>query len=508
MNQSNIFSCKNISKEFSGLCVLDSIDMEINSGEIIGLIGENGAGKSTLLKIIMGFQPQTTGDMIVNGKDFAPSSTKEANNSGIGMVYQEQSLITNLTVGQNMFFGFEKNFSKLGIVDWSTIYKEAEEVLKKTGCGDIDPRQRVSKLDFATRQMVEISKAFNSVLMSNANRYLILLDEPTSVLNSDEIKTLFKQVRKLKEQGHSVIFVSHRLDEVLELTDRIYVFKDGKCVGKTVTKDADESLLYEMMVGRVSSGEFYRTNKQVLPDEEVVLDVEDLGLTGCFKGVNFQLKKGEALGVCGVVGSGKEELCSVILGDEKPTTGTIRVNNKIKKIRSPADALDNGIVAVPKNRRSEGIFDIRSVSENITITSLKQLSKGLYLSKKKINKISNQWIERLKIKCTGVKALMQSLSGGNAQKVVFARVLQSDCMILILNHPTRGVDVGAKEEIYSLIRDITAEGVAVIILGDTLDECIELSSTVLVMKDGLVTKQFDAPKDNKPSKVEIIKYMM
>lgn len=508
MDKKVLFSCNNISKDFSGMRALDGVNMEIREGEIIGLIGENGAGKSTLLKIIMGFQPQTEGEMLVGGKKFAPSSTREANQRGIGMVYQEQSLVTNLTVSQNIFFGFEKRFTKFGCVNWREMNRQAKKILLEAGSGNIDPEKKVIELNFATRQMVEIAKVFNSVRMSDAGRYLILLDEPTSLLNDEEIQILFKQARKLKSEGHSIIFVSHRLDEVLELTDRIYIFKDGKCVGETDTSSADEAKLYEMMVGRSTTGEYYKIERQTDAGNELVMQVDGLGLEGYFKDVSFKLHKSEALGICGVVGSGKEELCSVLLGDERPTRGTIQIDGKVKKFPSPHKALKNGIGTIPKERRVEGIVGVRSVGENIVISSLPRLTRKGYLSPKIIQKIGEKWVGRLSIKCTGVQAPVQSLSGGNAQKVVFARALESKCRVLILNHPTRGVDVGAKEEIYSLIRDVTAEGVAVIVLGDTLDECIALSSHILVMKDGVVTKEFDAPKDNKPSQVDIVRNMM
>ncbi len=508
MERKIMFSCVDISKDFSGMHALDRVNMEIYEGEIIGLIGENGAGKSTLLKIIMGFQQQTSGKMCIYNELFAPMSTKEANQRGIGMVYQEQSLVANLTVAQNIFFGFEKRFLRFGFVDWGRINREAKEVMKECGAEGIDPKKKVSELNFATRQMVEISKVLNSVKMSGASKYLILLDEPTSLLNDEEIKILFCQVRRLREEGHSVIFVSHRLDEVLELTDRIYVFKDGSCVGEVKTPGADEGVLYEMMVGRSSSGEYYKVERQTVPEEEIILEVEELCLIGAFKDVSFQLHKGEALGICGVVGSGKEELCSVIIGDEKADRGKVTVFHSEKKFRSPEDALRCGITAIPKERRTEGIIGIRSVGENITISNLKKLGKGIFLSGRTVEEKGNEWIERLAVKCKDVNSPVQLLSGGNAQKVVFARALQSGCKILILNHPTRGVDIGAKEEIYSLIRDITEQGVAVIILGDTLEECIALSSTILVMKDGLVTKRYDAPKENKPEQVDIVRFMM
>jgi len=510
MGESAMFSCKDITKDFSGMRALDKVNMAIKPGEIVGLVGENGAGKSTLLKIIMGLEQQTSGEMFMNGDPYAPLSTREANQNGVGMVYQEQSLITNLTVSQNIFLGFEKRFAKLGmLVDWCKMNKEAKQSMEELGITYINPEKKVNEFNFATRQMVEITKVFKSVRMSKSDHYLILLDEPTSLLNNEEIDLLFNEVYKLKEEGHSVIFVSHRLDEVLKLTDRIYVFKDGKCVSDNITSEVNEKALYKLMVGRSIAEEYYQINKQSEPGEEVVLEVENLAMKGYFRDVSFKLHKGESLGICGVVGSGKEEVCSTIIGDSQASSGTIKLFGKVKRnINSPAKALKNGIVSVPKERRTDGIIGIRSVDENIAISSLRKIQKWGYLSPKKIREVGNTWAERLSIKCSSIESQVQSLSGGNAQKVVFARALQTSCKVLILNHPTRGVDVGAKEEIYSLIRDINSQGVAVIILGDTLDECIALSNTVLVMKDGLVTQCVAAPKDHKPRQVDIIQYMM
>jgi len=315
-------------------------------------------------------------------------------------------------------------------------------------------------------------------------------------------------MRKLAAKGHGVVFISHRLDEVLEVTDRVYVYKDGASVGTLKTSEADEAKLYELMVGRNTQSEYYHLEKQIVPQKEVVLSVKDLGLKGVFKGISFDLRKGEILGVCGVVGSGKEELCECLCGDEKATSGTVSMHGKETVLKSPSEGVEKGILMVPKERLAEGIVKTLSVADNIALSNLDKLASGPLISASKVTKQAAEWIERLKVKTGSSKSLMISLSGGNQQKVVFSRALASGCEILILNHPTRGVDVGAKEEIYNLVRDVVAQGKSVILLGDTLDECINLSNRVIVLKDGLVTGEFSAAADDKPEQVDIVKLMM
>lgn len=509
MDKKLMFSAKKIKKSFHETHALKGVDLDIYEGEVVGLIGENGAGKSTFLKIIIGVQGQDSGEMQMHGKPFSPKTPLEANAAGVGMVYQEQSLITSLSVGQNIFFGHEKRFQKYGFVNWRKMYDEATQVLAEVGSDHINPRKKVIDLNFATRQMIEIAKVVNITKQTSTDaKCLILLDEPTSVLSEDETKKLFVEIRKLTAKGHSVVFVSHRLDEVLEISDRIYVYKDGENAGNMAVEEADESKLYELMVGRETTTEYYKLEKQTTPTTEVILEAKDLGLWGKFKHCNFKLHKGEILGFCGVVGSGKEEVCSVLCGDEKQTSGELFVKGRKVKYSKPSGALKDGILMVPKERLYEGVIRSLPVEDNIALSNTKRLSNYGYVSKKSVRAQAEEWIKKLRIRTSGSEELVIQLSGGNQQKVVFARALVSKADILILNHPTRGVDVGAKEEIYNLIRDVVAEGKSVIILGDTLEECSSMSNRVLVMKDGLITGEFDAPIDAKPSQVDLVSVMV
>lgn len=509
MEKKLLFSAKDITKSFHGTKALKGVDLDVYEGEVVGLIGENGAGKSTLLKIIIGVQPQSSGEMTMHSKPFAPKDPLEANAAGVGMVYQEQSLITNLSVGQNIFFGHEKEFRSMGVVNWKKMYAEAQKVLDEVGSGDINPRKKVIDLNFATRQMVEIAKVVNVTKnVGEGEKCLILLDEPTSVLNEEEVKRLFHEIRKLTAKGHSVIFVSHRLDEVLEISDRVYVYKDGSNAGNMPTKEADEAKLYELMVGRETTTEYYQLEKQREPEKDVILEANDLSLWGVFKNCSFKLHKGEILGFCGVVGSGKEEICSVICGDEKPTTGELTIKGKKVNYSAPSQALKDGVLMIPKERLVEGVVRGLSVEENMAFSNTKLLKKKGFVSRKSVSEQAEKWIKRLNIKTQGKDELVIQLSGGNQQKVVFARALASRADVLILNHPTRGVDVGAKEEIYGLVREMVDSGKSVILLGDTLDECIGLSNRIIVMRDGLITGEFNAQAYEKPSQVDIVSMMV
>jgi ribose transport system ATP-binding protein len=510
MNNQILFKAQGLGKTYGTTKVLKNIDMEIYCGEVIGLIGENGAGKSTLLKIIAGVEQATTGTMQMNGNAYTAKNVLDANRQGIGMVFQEQSLILNLTVAQNIFLGREQPYSTGKIINWGKMNSKAAEVLARIGIDKIiPPSKKVYDLNFVSRQMVEIAKVLDIILLSSNTGALLLLDEPTTVLSNDEIRILFDEIHRITEKGVSVVFISHRLDEIMEITERIYIFKDGECVGLVNTREADVNYLYERMVGRATSGTYYLVDDQTIPSEEVLLSVKDLSKYGYFKDVNFDLRRGEVLGFCGVEGSGKEELCMVLCGDEPYTTGTVTIKGKqVKSLRSPAVALKKSLLSIPRDRRLEALLGMMPVSDNVIISSFSKIAKWGVFSGKKVREIASYWVDKMGVKCGGINERIDRLSGGNAQKVIFSRVISSGCDVLILNHPTRGVDIGAKGELYKAVREITSAGKAVILLGDTLDECIGLASRIFVMKDGCIQKVFSCSAGEKPEQVDVVKYMM
>ena len=498
-------SLVNVDKSFPGVHALKEVSFEVRRGEVIGLVGENGAGKSTLMKILSGVYQPDSGKIEIAGQPTRFENAADANRKGIGMVFQEQSLLTNLTVGENIYLGNEAQFTRYGIVDWKALYAAASRQLAKVQI-DVDPRMRADDLDFAARQMVELAKALT--LEEHASDHLvILLDEPTSVLERAEIDVLFARVRALKSRA-SFIFVSHRLDEVLELSDRIYVMKDGAVVADLATADANITTLHHLMVGRSLQAEYYREPLQKAFQEEIVLEVDELSLGTAYKNISFKLHAGEILGIAGVIGSGREELARTLAGFAPHSGGKLRVANREVHLMSPAEAVDIGIGYIPRERRVEGLVLFLPVAANITLADLENLTRHGLIDAREERRLATSWVDRLKIRTPNINTLCLNLSGGNQQKVVLAKWLNAKARILILDHPTRGLDVGAKEEVYELVRAVTTEGVAVILTSDTLEETIGLSHSLLVMRDGEITYRAEANPGHKPSQIDLIGHMV
>ena len=500
-----ILSLVNVHKRFPGVHALKDVSIEVRRGEVVGLVGENGAGKSTLMKILSGVYQPDEGRIEIAGKPAHLESAADANRKGIGMVFQEQSLLTNLTVGENIYLGNEAQFTRFGIVNWKALYAAASRQLKKVQV-DVDPSARADDLDFAARQMVELAKALT--LEEHASDHLvILLDEPTSVLEQAEIDVLFARVRSLRSRA-SFIFVSHRLDEVLELSDRIYVMKDGAVVADLVAADSDVNTLHHLMVGRSLQADYYREPLQKPFKEEVVLEVDGLCLAKAYKNVSFKLHAGEILGIAGVIGSGREELARTLAGFAPHDNGKLRVSNREVHLMSPAEAVDIGIGYIPRERRVEGLVLFLPVAANITLAGLEKLTRHGLINAREERRLATTWVERLRVRTPSINTLCLNLSGGNQQKVVLAKWMNANVQILILDHPTRGLDVGAKEEVYELVRAITTEGIAVILMSDTLEETIGLSHSLLVMRDGVVTHRAEANPGHKPTQIAIIGHMV
>jgi ribose transport system ATP-binding protein len=495
-----------VDKRFPGVHALKAVSLELHPHEVVGLVGENGAGKSTLMRILAGVYQPDAGRILLGGEPVVLRSAVDATRHGIGMVFQEQSLLTNLSIGENIWLGNEGRFTRSGLVRWRELYTAASRQLAKVGLADLDPRRRAGELDFATRQMVELAKALT--LEEGAQGHLvILLDEPTSVLERADIEILFERVRALKARA-SFVFVSHRLDEVLELSDRVYVMKDGAVVADLPSADADVHMLHRLMVGRGLQAEYYREPLQRPHGESVLVEARGLGLRGAYRDVDFTLHGGEILGIAGVIGSGREELSRTLAGFAPHDAGTLTIQGRPVVLSTPADAVDHGIGYVPRERRTEGLVLFLPVAANITLASLGELRRFGLIDPGAERRLAAQWVERLRIRTPGIDTLCLTLSGGNQQKVVLAKWLNARSKILVLDHPTRGLDVGAKEEVYDLVRAVTGEGMGVILTSDTLEETIGLSHRVLVMRDGAVTYATDAAPGHKPQQVDLIGYMV
>jgi len=505
VSEPEALSLRGIDKRFPGVHALDHVSLVIRPNEVVGLIGENGAGKSTLMRILAGVYQPDAGEILIGGKPARIASSADAMSKGIGMVFQEQSLLPNLSVGENIYLGNEQRFARFGIISWTALYAAAKRQLDKVEV-DVDPRMRAADLDFATRQMVELAKALTLEELAPGNQLVVLLDEPTSVLEREDIAILFRRVRALKSRA-AFVFVSHRLEEVLELSDRVYVMKDGKVVAEALPGEANVAALHKLMVGRDQHSEYYRERQQAPYREDVVVEAEGLTLAGRYRDVSFKLHRGEILGIAGVIGSGREELSRTLAGLAPHDGGRLRIDGKETRLATPADAVDNGIGYLPRERRVEGLVLFLSVAANITLPDLPKGFGGL-IDGLAERRIATDWVKKLGIKTPGIDTLCLGLSGGNQQKVVLAKWLQARSRILILDHPTRGLDVGAKEEVYDLVRTCCAEGIAVVLTSDTLEETIGLSHTVLVMKDGAVTQRVEAKPGAKPRPVDLIGQMV
>ncbi|MBN9073223.1 MAG: sugar ABC transporter ATP-binding protein [Rhizobiales bacterium] len=496
---------RGVSKSFPGVKALDDVSLTINRNEVGGIIGENGAGKTSLLKVLNGIYQPDGGQLLVNGEPVKLASPRQAFDTGIAMVFQEQSILPSLTVAENIFLGREEEFLRFGLISKARMNAAAAEELKKVHL-DIHPGTPCSKLSFADRQMVEIAKALSLDSRIDGN-ITILLDEPTSVLERKEVELLFEIIADLKKHA-SVAFISHRLDEVLVVTDRVYVMRDGKVVKEFASEGATEKDMHQYMVGRQLHNEYYREARQAAPADKVLVEARNLGRTGAFRNVSFTLRAGEVLGIAGVIGSGREDLARCLAGHMPADSGTLTVDGKSVRFTSVPQAAAQGVGLVPAERKIEGLVAQFSVAENMTLAALPKYVSGGVLNFAAERETAKAWIDRLKIKTPSANAMVGGLSGGNQQKVVLAKWRIAGVKVLILDHPTRGIDVGAKEDVYELVRDMTAEGLAVILLGDTLEEVIGLSSRILVMRDGEITATFDAPPGGKPTQVDLVEHMV
>ncbi|MDD9908185.1 MAG: sugar ABC transporter ATP-binding protein [Ahrensia sp.] len=501
-----MYALRKIDKVFPGVKALSAVDLDIGRGEIIGLVGENGAGKSTLMKVIYGAYQPDSGSIEIDGQTVRFSNPRQAMHHGIGMVFQEQSLITNLTVMENIFLGYEQQFVRYGIIDWKAMAEAAKAQLAKVKLA-IDPSAITSSLSFAQRQLVELAKVLTLEERVDGD-LVILLDEPTSVLAREEVELLFSIVRDLRNRA-SFIFVSHRMEEVLEISDRIYVMKDGEVVDVVSRDVADIDAIQHKMVGREIDKEYYREQLQkAYSDQAPLLSLEDVSVSGRFSNVSFDLHAGEVLCLVGTEGSGREAILRTIFGMEHPTSGQLSVRGKPVARFSPQAAVAAGIGYTPRERKVEGIVAGMNVFENMTLSQLGNYSRAGVLNVSGERATARQWIERLAIKTPSEHKDCGGLSGGNQQKVVLAKWRSGGSDILLLDHPTRGLDIGAKEDVYDMIREMSDAGVGIILVADTLEEAIGLAHTIIVLKDGVAQQRFDGFLTQKPSLYDLLHHMI
>lgn len=501
-----MYELKSVDKKFPGVHALKSINFHIKRGEIVGLVGENGAGKSTLMKVIYGAYQPDGGQILINGAGVRFSNPRQAMEKGIGMVFQEQSLIPNLTVMENIFLGYERQFVRFGVVDWKAMASAARAQLAKVKL-DIDPAMVTSKLSFVQRQLVELAKVLTLEERVKGD-LVILLDEPTSVLSKDEVALLFKLVRELTTRA-SFIFVSHRMDEVMELSDRIYVMKDGEVVDVVERGGATAEAIQHKMVGRNVDKQYYREHLQQPYDQsKVLVEMAGVGLPGRIHDISFKVHAGEVLCLVGTEGSGREAILRTIYGMLTPVSGQLKIKGADANGYSPRQSVAHGVGYVPRERKIEGIVAGMNVYENMTLSQMKNHSTSGVLRVAEERALARDWIKKLSIKAHSEFADCGNLSGGNQQKVVLAKWRSGGSDIMLLDHPTRGLDIGAKEDVYDMIRAMSASGVGIVLVADTLEEAIGLSHTIIVVKDGRMQKQFACEPGAKPAPFDLLHYMI
>ncbi|MCW2739294.1 sugar ABC transporter ATP-binding protein [Nocardioides sp.] len=494
-------------KHYPGVKALDGVDLVVHQNEVLGLAGENGAGKSTLLKALVGLVRPDAGEIWVRGEKVRLRSVVEAADHGIGMVFQEQSLVPNLTAAENIVLGSEGRGVRRGIYRWDTMRALAQEQLDKIG-SHIDPLARTDTLTFAERQMVEIAKVLR-IEERTSHPPVIILDEPTSVLESKEIETLFTQVRRLREFA-SVIFVSHRLDEVLDVCDRVLVLRGGRSVGEVPTAGAAPAELHRMMIGSTGSDDHYHDTTAVRSDLPLEPRLVVRGLSGkTFRDVDLDVHAGEIVGIVGVHGSGREDVCRALFGAEPIEAGEVTLDGQELDLSGTRAACAAGVGYVPAERKIEGMVGPMSVADNMTLTKQKSRCSGPLVVPQKQATLVDTWIERLSIRTPHRGTAIQRLSGGNQQKVVLARwLVAGDVRLLLLDHPTRGLDIGARSEVYRLMRELANSGVATVLLADSLEEAIGMSDRIIVMSDGRATAEVGCPSGAKPTPLDLVKEMV
>ncbi len=473
---------KNISKSFPGVKALDNINLSVNRGEVLALMGENGAGKSTLMKILSGVYLKDEGSILIEGSEVEIKDVKTAEKLGISIIHQELSVLPNLTVTENLFLANELTDKVTRKLNKKEMNEKCSEYLKQIGC-NVKPTDYVRDISIGEMQMLEIAKAVSK------NTNLIVMDEPTTALTDTETEKLFEVIKMLKKKNMAVIYISHRLDEIFQICDRINVLRDGKYVGEEKVSDITKDDLITMMVGRKMEDQYpYIEPKDVKP----ILKLKNICMDKVLKDINLEIRSGEILGIAGLMGAGRTETAKVIFGEYKKTSGSIQINSKEVEINSTKDAIKNGIAYLSEDRKKEGLILPLSVNDNMTLVSLDQFErKNKSINKQHEKETVDAFIKRLAIKTPSSNQLIKNLSGGNQQKVIIAKWLMQSPKILIIDEPTKGIDVGAKKEIYEVLNELKKYGTAVVMISSDMPEIIGISDRVVVMHEGTVSGELE-----------------
>jgi len=479
--EDKLLCVRNVSKSFYGNAVLDDVSFELGHGEVLGLVGQNGAGKSTMVKILMGAYQKDEGSIRIEGSEADLSSIKTATKSGVSMVFQELSLASNMTVADNIFIG-DLPTGPINLVRQKELYEKTQNLINEFNI-DIFPDDKIGHLTIGKRQIVEIIKAISK------NPKILILDEPTSSLEEAEIKVLFEFIKKLKNKGYSIIYISHTMSEIFDIVDKIVVLRNGKKVRDCLKEELDVKELISLMIGKEYES-YTGLQEERMHREETLFAVKALCKKPYFEDINFEVKKGEILGIAGIIGSGKTELCEALFGVSPFDSGSITIDHREIDAHAPSDCKKEGILLIPENRKTQGLFLNFTVRNNTIASILKKVVKRVFLNNKKIDQTISAYQKALNIKMTSDEQVIRFLSGGNQQKVLIAKCIADEPKLLIAMDPTRGIDVAAKADIHKIMHELSGEGLSIIAISSELDELMMLCDRILVMNSGRITAEY------------------
>ena len=475
-----------VSKSYPGVKAVDDVSIDLFSGEVLGLMGENGAGKSTLIKMLSGAEVMDSGEIYINEHKVDINSPKSAQENGVSVIYQELITMDTLSVAENIFVGQLPINKTTQLIDWKTAEKKSSDVLSLLN-SKISPKSIVGTLSIYEKQIVEVAKAIHK------NAKVLIMDEPTAALSEKDSKSLFEVIEKLKIQGVGIIYISHRIEEVFNITDRVSVMRDGKFIGTKTTKSAEKKEIISMMIGRELNQFFPEIKSE---KKGVVLKISDLNINGIIENINFEVHRGEIVGLFGLVGSGCLNIARSIIGIDEIDNGEIHIDGKKIAIKGPKNSMENKIGFIPIDRKHEGLTLDFSVKQNLSLQSLEHLGSGFIIKDSIENSIAEKWIKKLEIKTPNVDVQVKNLSGGNQQKIVLGKTLETNPEILVVVEPTRGVDVGAKMDIYKMLENLCQQGVAIILVSTDVPEILSISHRVLVVSTGKIRKEFKKGEAN------------
>ena len=475
-----ILELKGITKQFPGVLALDKVSIDLHEGEVLGLVGENGAGKSTLIRILAGDYTKDAGRIVMNGETVDFHSPSDSQNMGIRVIYQDLNTLDTLSVAENIFVGALPRTRKMRIVDWKKLFADASAVLARMEV-DIDPKDVVGNLSVHEKQMVEIARAISQ------EAAILVMDEPTAALGEKDTESLFNIVRKLKSRGVAIIYISHRLEEVFQITDRITVLRDGEKIGTVSTPETDKESLISMMVGR-ELDDFYQ--KRQLPVGPTLLEVKHLTIKGIIDDISFDLKSGEIVGLFGLMGSGRLNVVNALFGIEKIDSGRIEIEGKPLSINGPSQALKLGMGFMPVDKKLEGLALDLSVSSNIIMANVDNIGRWGLLNRRLEMRKARKWVDDVNIKTPAMRTPASNLSGGNQQKIVLAKLLETGSRVFLMNEPTRGIDVGAKADIYRMMECLCEAGAGIVMLSSDMLEMLSMADRIYVISEGRITGEF------------------